>query len=195
MQLIPNELYHVYNQGNNQEAIFRERADYLRFLLKYKSLVAPHCQTLCYCLMPNHFHFLVNTTEKGNEKIKLGGIQIDKLSNGFRLLLSEFASEMNAKYKRTGSVFRQKTKGKLLHDGSENYAYNCFHYIHQNPLNANLIHKLEDWEFSSFVDYAGLRDGKLCNKDFAKQFFEIDPKRFYEESYSIISDEVIAKLF
>ena len=182
MKLIANQFYHIYNQGNNQETTFHERNDYLRFLTKYKFLVAPYCDTISYCLMPNHFHFLIGTTEKSVE-------------NGFRKLLSEYASEFNVKYNRSGSLFRQKTKGKLLSDNDGNYATTCFHYIHQNPYRAKLVNKMEDWEFSSFRDYIQLRNGTLCKKDIASLYFEISDSNFYEESYQVIPDLVIEKLF
>lgn len=194
MKLIANKFYHIYNQGNNQEITFHERNDYLRFLTKYKFLVAPHCDTIAYCLMPNHFHFLIGVTEKSTEKIKLGGIEIDRITDGFRKLLSEYAQEFNLKYHRSGSLFRQKTKGKLLHS-DDDYAIICFHYIHQNPYRAKLVKKIEDWEFSSFRDYAQLRNGTLCKKDITSLYFEISSSNFYEESYQVIPDSIVEKLF
>lgn len=195
MKLIANQFYHIYNQGNNQETTFHEREDYLRFLTKYKVLVAPYCDTINYCLMPNHFHFLVATTEKSVEKIKLGGIEMDRVTDGVRKLLSEYAREFNEKYYRSGSLFRQKTKGKLLVDGDDDYATICFHYIHQNPYRAKLVKKMEDWEFSSFKDYTKFRNGTLCKKDIAYLYFELNISNFYEESYQVIPDSIIEKLF
>lgn len=194
MKLIANQFYHIYNQGNNQEITFHERNDYLRFLTKYRFLVAPHCDTIAYCLMPNHFHFLIGVTEKSTEKIKLGGIEIDRITDGFRKLLSEYAQEFNLKSHRSGSLFRQKTKGKLLHSDGD-YAIICFHYIHQNPYRAKLVKKIEDWEFSSFRDYAQLRNGTLCKKDITSLYFEISSSNFYEESYQVIPDSIVEKLF
>ncbi len=73
MQLISDNLYHIYNQGNNNQIIFKKREDYLAFLYKTRTFLLSHCDILAYCLMPNHFHFLVNITEKSVEKIKIGG--------------------------------------------------------------------------------------------------------------------------
>ena len=146
MVLIADQLYHIFNQGNNQETIFLERKDYLFFLSKYRTLVTPHCETIAYCLMPNHFHFLVNISEKSVKRIKLGGIEIDLVTNAFRLLLSEYAQYFNTKYGRSGSLFRQKTKGKQL----EEYALVCFHYIHQNPYRAALVKK---WRTGNLVHF------------------------------------------
>ena len=46
----------------------------------------------------------------------------------------------------------------------------CFNYIHQNPVNANLVKQGIDWEFSSALDYANLLSGKLANKEIAKEY-------------------------
>ena len=51
--------YHVYNRGNNKEDLFRSSDNYHYFLQKWKTYISPHTSTLAYCLMPNHFHFLV----------------------------------------------------------------------------------------------------------------------------------------
>lgn len=45
----------------------------------------------------------------------------------------------------------------------ENYSITAFHYIHQNPVMADLVKDVEDWPYSSFCDYAKIRNGKLCN--------------------------------
>ncbi len=66
------------------------------------------------------------------------------------------------------------------------YYFNCFHYIHQNPLVAGLVKNLEDWNFSSFKDYAGKRNGTLCNKSLAVKFCSYDPETFINTSHQLI---------
>ncbi|TAF67270.1 MAG: transposase [Cytophagales bacterium] len=193
MKLISNQLYHIYNQGNNQETIFLEKDDYLNFLFSARNLLLTHSDILAYCLMPNHFHFLVDVTEKSVQEIKLGGIFVNQLTNAFRLLLSNYAQDFNKKYNRSGSLFRQKTKGKCLKniEANKNYPLICFHYIHQNPLKAKLVEKMEDWDFSSFKDYAKYRNGTFINKELAFKYLPIYPNSFYDDSYKIIDDDLI----
>ena len=45
------------------------------------------------------------------------------------------------------------------------YPQVCFNYIHQNPVKARLVAKAEDWEFSSYVDLAGIRAGNFVNRE------------------------------
>jgi len=196
MHIIPEQLYHVYSQGNNHETIFRERADYLYFLNRVRKRVLPVSDIVCYCLMPNHYHFMIYTSPKACKSIKLGNIISQELPNAFRILNSGYANEFNKKYKRSGSLFRQKTKFKLLTNNSQlaDYSFICFNYIHQNPLKSGLAKKMENWEFSSFQDYLGNRNGTLCNYIIAQELLGINHNTFYEESYAVIQDSVLDKL-
>ncbi|HRP60464.1 MAG TPA: transposase, partial [Vicingus sp.] len=51
--------YHIYNRANGSEKIFLNEENYLFFLQKYIEYIHPIAETYCYCLMPNHFHFLI----------------------------------------------------------------------------------------------------------------------------------------
>jgi REP element-mobilizing transposase RayT len=56
--------YHIYNRGINGEKIFREPNNYEHFLRVYEKYVDPVAETFAWCMMPNHFHFLVRIKEK-----------------------------------------------------------------------------------------------------------------------------------
>lgn len=195
MSLIENELYHFYNQGNNREQVFFNRENKLYFLQKFRKCVAPNCKVLAYCLMPNHFHFLLYTLKESVREKKVGRLMVPALKDGFRQLLSSYTQAINQQEGRSGSLFRQKTKAKLLENSDKRYPFSCFHYIHQNPLRAKLVGKMEEWEFSSFRDYMGIRKGSLCDQEFAFELLGISKKGFYQESYQVISSERIDKLY
>ena len=57
--LEPNAYYHIYNRGINSGQIFISEENYLFFLSKFDKYLSPVCDVLAYCLMPNHFHFLI----------------------------------------------------------------------------------------------------------------------------------------
>jgi len=195
MNIIANETYHIYNQGNNRERIFHEDADYIEFLKLFRKYVLPNCETLAYCLMPNHFHFLIQATELSAKNKLVGNLNLCELSNGYRLLQSNYAQYINKKKGRTGSLFRQKTKAKSLQDGHKNYGFIAFHYIHQNPLRAGLVQQLEDWYFSSFPDYAGRRNGTICNRELAFDLIGLDKENFINEACKHIDGNKIKKIF
>ena len=137
-------------------------------------LVSPYVDTIAYCLMPNHFHFLVSTNQQSVQPVRVGSLTLSTLSNGFKILLSSYATAVNRQNGTSGSLFRQNTKAKLLENGSENYAHIAFHYIHQNPLKAGLVESLDDWDYSSYKDYTGLRNGTLCNQSLARQLIDMN---------------------
>ena len=178
MKFIPEHVYHVYNQGNNKEKIFFEDFQYNYFLQLYQSYIIPHCETLCWCLMPNHFHFMVYADERCLQLNKQGGLILDPITNGIRKLLSTYTHEFNIKNNRSGSLFRPKTKAKNLTEeaeviidqtGKTDYLFNCFNYIHNNPKEAELVNFAEDWKWSSYRFYKGLRQNSICNIDLAKK--------------------------
>jgi REP element-mobilizing transposase RayT len=195
MNIIANETYHIYNQGNNRERIFHVDADYIEFLKLFRKYVLPNCETLAYCLMPNHFHFLIQATEQSAKNKLVGNLNLCELSNGYRLLQSNYAQYINKKKGRTGSLFRQKTKAKSLQEGDKNYGFIAFHYIHQNPLRAGLVQQLEDWDFSSFPDYAGRRNGTICKRELAFALIGLDKENFINEAGKHIDENKIKKNF
>jgi len=111
------------------------------------------------------------------------------------LLLSSYTIAIQNQENYVGNLFRQKTKAKCMEEGNESYGEIAFHYIHQNPLRAGLVKRMEDWEFSSYKDYAGLRDGKLCNKELGMQLFGLTQDNFIEISNQMIPEEMQTRLF
>jgi putative transposase len=195
MEFFANELYHIYNRGNNKQPIFFNPDNYLYFLKKVRLFLLPCCDMLAYCLMPNHFHFLIHTDNRVMTKKKIATIEKSILSEGIRLLLSSYTQAINKQNKTTGSLFQQNTKARTIVKGSNLYDLLCFHYIHQNPFKANLVNKMEDWEYSSFRDYLGLRNGTLCNQELAIKLLGINKETFYEDSYKLIDENDMKKIF
>ena len=145
--------------------------------------------------MPNHFHFLIHATIDTIKAVKKVPIEINALTEGIRLLLSTYTQGFNKQNNLTGNLFQQKTKFKCITKGDANYGYTTFQYTHQNPLKANLVTRLEDWEFSSFQDYAGLRNGDLCNKELTYSLFGLDQQSFLSNSYKELPDDLLKKIF
>jgi len=195
MEFFENELYHIYNRGNNKQKIFFIPDNYVYFLKKIRSYLLPHCDVLAYCLMPNHFHLLIHANERTVLNSNIGGKEKNVLSEAIRNLLSSYTQAINKQNNSTGSLFQQNTKSKCISKGSNLYGLICLHYIHQNAMKAKLVNTMEEWDFSSFRDYCGLRNGTLCNKELTIQLLDINMKPFYEDSYKLISDDEINNLF
>jgi REP element-mobilizing transposase RayT len=136
--------------------------------------------------MPNHFHFLIYTSERSCELKKMGSVEMPLLSAKTKTFLSSYTQAINKQEKRTGSLFRQKSKFKFVEDDHRNYPFIAFHYIHQNPLKAGLVERLEEWKFSSFNEY-WKRDScrGLCNIELATDLIDFGDDDFYMQSYSV----------
>lgn len=94
----------------------------------------------------------------------------------------------------TGSLFQQKTKAICVMNNQLCFGDTTFHYIHQNPYKAGLVKRMEEWEFSSFKDYIGLRDEQLCNRQMAFEYLDLDVNTIYQDSYNVINDPELIKL-
>jgi putative transposase len=186
MEFHEDKLYHIYNRGNNRQKIFFKSENYIFFLQKIRKHLYPFCDILCYCLMPNHFHFLIYINDKTIPYDNPGNFETNILSGKFRNLLSSYTQAVNKQQTRSGSLFQQNTKSKCISDGDANYARSCFHYIHQNPYKARLVTQMEDWEYSSFRDYTNLRAGTLCNQQLAFEILDMNKNNFYLDSYKAV---------
>jgi len=181
--------YHVYNRSN--EVLFYNRDNYLFFLRKIRDHLLPYADVLSYCLMPNHFHLILTVNAEGvkySEKKKREDMQL--LSQSLGTILSSYTQALNRQIGRRGNLFAHKTKAIILNDAKDDYALNCFMYVHQNPMLAKLVDKLEDWEFSSFPDYIGRRNGTLINKKLGMDIFQIAQTQIYELTYFMIQDKM-----
>jgi len=200
MNLTPNEFYHVYNRGNNKQRIFFRDENYLFFLNKIRTQLSPVSSVIAYCLMPNHFHLIIMATEQSViERASFGGKPMQEFAYKVGILLSSYSQAINKQNKTTGSLFQQKTKAKILveriDEKQESYLINCLHYIHRNPLKADLVREIKDWPYSSYPDYAGLRNGTLCNKEKFFKLSGISTEDLIHSSLIDLDDATIEKLY
>ncbi|HEX5026332.1 MAG TPA: hypothetical protein VFV68_13720, partial [Agriterribacter sp.] len=144
MHFEPDTIYHIYNRGNRQQTIFFNRENYIYFLEKVRKYIAPCSDILCWCLMPNHFHFLVHTNEHSCSVISKSVIPTQIPTENIRLLLSSYTKGIQKQEHFSGNLFQQKTKAKPVTALNGGYALTAFNYIHQNPYNAKLVKKMED---------------------------------------------------
>ncbi|MFC2137203.1 transposase [Bacteroidota bacterium] len=178
MQFETDKIYHIYNRSN--ETIFYNERNYNFFIYKVKKLIYPLTDIIAWCLMPNHFHFLI-AARKGacltiNESHRPN---VQSLLKNIGTLLSSYTKAINKQYGKRGKLFTHNTKAKCLNDFSDNnYLKTCFFYIHQNPITANLCNDLADWPYSSFNEFIGLNIYGLVNKKLALEIINYDPDNF-----------------
>ncbi|NUN71426.1 MAG: transposase [Bacteroidetes bacterium] len=129
--------YHVYNRGAHRSAIFFEEENY-RFLIRRinKCTKKFHITLVAYCLMPNHYHLLLRVDPGGN------------MGQCLRSVFTSFTQAMNKRYLLSGTLFQGQCKRK--HVRSQQHCLHLIRYIHRNPLKAQLVKDISDWEFSDY---------------------------------------------
>ena len=86
--------YHVYNRSN--ETLFHNRDNYLYFIGKIRIHILPFADILAYCIMPNHFHLILNVNNEGvrfSTKKKREDMQM--LSQSLATILSSYTQAIN----------------------------------------------------------------------------------------------------
>ncbi len=137
-------LHHVYCRGNQREPIFLDDLDYVA-LLRRLAKVVERFDWRChgFCLMPNHFHLLIETPEPNRG----AGMQVLNLS---------YARWFNWRHRRVGHVF-QGPYG-LVHVTRDAHLMELCRYIVLNPVRAGLAPEPGGWPWSSYRATAGLDD-------------------------------------
>jgi len=128
--------YHIINRGVEQRTVFIAKEDYEHFEELMCFYAGDYGITIHnYCLMPNHYHLLIEITN-------------ENLSKFMRQLNMNYAIYFNKKYKRTGHLWQGRFKSWYVTD--EAYLYTLMCYIEQNPLKAGMVKNLEVYPYSSY---------------------------------------------
>ena len=175
------ECYHLYNRGNNYGGIFFERGNQLHSLrLVGRHLSASVLDVVAYCLMPNHYHLLVR-------------LKTDDLSRPMQRLGLAYSKAINKRYGRVGGLFQGPFQA--IRVDRDEYLRHLSRYIHLNPVIARLVPRAEDWEFSSYREYLGLRRGRLPKPELVlAQLGSADAYRYFVESYADGDERRISEL-
>ena len=150
--------------------------------LRVYDTLRPLVEFVSYCLIPNHFHFLLRQSREGG------------ISEFMRRLSIGYTNYFNQKYNRSGVLFQGKFKA--IEVNSYSHFLKLAIYVNCN-YEVYKISKAEDCPWSSYLDYIGKRNGTLCNKSIILNDFESssDFKYFCEENLSdILENKEVGKL-
>jgi putative transposase len=182
-KFLPGNIFHIYNRGNNKEKIFFDEQDYKAFLFrlglclgftekelnKEKLTAMPYSRIRienagknnfklnAFCLMPNHFHLLVEQIED---------IPISKLISK---LCTSYVKYINKKHKRVGHVFQDCFKAVLIKNNPQLMWTSA--YIHMNPVKDKLVKDPREYKWSSYKDFAENRNLLIVNKELLISIF------------------------
>ncbi len=88
--------------------------------------------------------------------------------NGYSLFNS-YAQAFNLQQRRSGTLFEGRAKSKMIFE--DDYLFHIIRYIHLNPVRAGLVNRPEDWDFSNYREFIGLRKGSLFDAEFLEMQF------------------------
>ncbi len=144
-------------RGIRRQAIFLDDTDYQVFLEILKQALKKNlCLLHAYCLMTNHFHVLLETTD----------VEIGKF---MKYLASSYAIYFNRKYAYSGHLFEGRYKGCLVKDDA--YFLQTIRYIHLNPVKAQMVEHPEDYPWSSYRTMIGIADDKMTQIVHTREYF------------------------
>ncbi|MEK7082406.1 MAG: transposase, partial [Patescibacteria group bacterium] len=203
-----------YNRGVEKRLIFQTTSNYLRFMINlyefndtaparnlgYHAARVPIevrlqyprkrqlVHILAYCLMPNHFHLMVQSRDD------------DGITEFMRKLGTGYTNYFNIKYDRVGPLFQGKFKSILLEQDA--HLTHLPHYIHLNPLDLSMPkwreHRIQDvqkalnflraYRWSSFPDYTGKKNfPSVIDRKFLAEYIGT-PKAFLAGTKEWIHD-------
>lgn len=156
---ITGQIYHIYNRGCEKRLIYDDRRTFKRFLNsavyyqhqgpkpKFSKYIKSDrdlnsnlkVEIIAYCLMPNHYHFLVKQLQDGG------------ITEMFSRLGNSYTKYFNIRYDRVGPLFQGEFKAVLIEDDEQ--LLHVSRYIHLNPVASYLATKPEDYEWSSYNAY------------------------------------------
>lgn len=152
--ILSGSVYHIYNRGNNRNDLFFENQDYELFLRKFNQYILPVAETYAWCLMKNHFHFLVYVREKSEineQELYYSTVEKTKkldLSSQFAHFFNSYTQSINKKYGMTGSLFERPFKRKKVE--TQDYLNTLIFYIHNNPVHHGFEKRMIDYPWSSY---------------------------------------------
>jgi putative transposase len=194
--LVSDEIYHIFNKGIDGRVTFEDESDYYRAckIMRYYMFssppvrlstfldLTPEAQLLlseadygeemvsiiCYCFMPNHFHFILKQL----------------VENGISRFISQFLNSytryFNTKNKRVGQLFLDRFKNVLVENDPQ--MMHLSRYVHLNPYSSGVVNnleQLEEYKWSSFREYLNKVNDPICDKEIVLSNFVI--KNSYEK--------------
>ena len=180
--LIPLEekkYYHIYNRGNDGINLFYQDRNYTYFLKKYDYYMSDYVDTFAYCLLPNHFHLLIQVKAKAEFLVRKDEFpqqdDMERMSAGeivselFRRFFMSFSKSINIQENRTGSLFQKNFRRKLV--SNESYFSSLIYYIHNQLKHHGFDHMDDrDYLWSSYSRFLIEKETKLRKKEVLNWF-------------------------
>ena len=121
IDLTIGDYYHIYNRAVAKNLLFIDKKNYWFIISKVKKYLLDSTDILAYCLMPNHYHFLVKLTQLS-------------LPRSMQRLAMSYTASFNKVYQRSGHLFQGRYQLRFI--SKLDYLVQAVNYIHLNPCRA-----------------------------------------------------------
>jgi putative transposase len=137
----PGALYHVTSRGDRREPIFEDNLDRQTLLaVVAKGMQRFDAVVFAYCLMPNHYHFVMQTRQPN-------------LSRIMRHINGVYTQAYNRRHRKVGHLFQGRFKAVLVNRDA--YLLEVCRYVDLNPVRAGMVQRPQDWTWSSYCAHTG----------------------------------------
>jgi REP element-mobilizing transposase RayT len=160
--------------------IFATPDNYVYLLRKVKGLLEElPISVLAYCLMPNHYHFVLRQD---------GEISISTL---IQRLFQTYTQAFNKQQERKGPLFEGRFRH--VHVDRNEYVLHLCRYVHLNPVAAGLVLDPAEWPCSNYLEWIDARPGTLVDRTFVRHFFST-PKAYIAFVQEQLTSELAQQL-
>ncbi|SOE23458.1 hypothetical protein SAMN06298216_3847 [Spirosomataceae bacterium TFI 002] len=172
-KLNPGVFYHIYNRGNGGINIFKEQKNYNHFLMLWIKHIEPVAESYAYCLLKNHFHFIVRV----NSIETLESLIVEKqskqsiqrfVSQQFSNCFNAYTKAFNKMYNYSGSLFEERFERTPIEN--KKYLSNCIRYLHLNPEKHGFVEHFADWNHSSYNSHLSKKQTRLMRMSVLELF-------------------------
>ena len=142
--------YHVLNRGNRKQKVFHKDLDYRAFIeLMEKAKEKVPMRIYAYCLMPNHYHFLLSPQKA------------EYLSQWMHWLKTVHASRYHHHYETCGHIWQSRFKNIPVQD--DEHLISILRYVEGNPVRSSLVRSAQEWPWSSHLYSLGKNSSLLLD--------------------------------
>lgn len=170
----PGAIYHIMCRGNNRQEIFRDDMDrsiYIERLVHAKEKY--RCTVLSYCLMTNHVHLQLETSD----------VEIWKM---MKQLNMRYVMYFNRKYNSVGHLFQGRYRAELIK--TYGHIIRISRYIHLNPVVAGMVDAPSEYPWSSYRDYIGEGANRVVTPNRILDYFPNQSRELYRKYVEEHSD-------
>lgn len=176
VQFVQGNYYHIYNRGADRRSIFLNDGNFRYCLeLMKKYLQRLQLTMIAYCLLPNHYHWLVR--QDGETK---AGLLPQRVFNAY-------VTAFNNRNQRSGTLFADRYEAIVV--STDDYLLHLCRYIHANPVRHGIAAAVELWPYSNYLGWLEQQPEQIVDRNFVKAHFP-SPTHYQAYVRSYLSGQV-----